>query len=51
MRSRTIQPFWRLYHALPDEVQDQADKAFDLFEQNPFHPSLRFKQVNKRRKV
>jgi hypothetical protein len=32
---------------LPVEVQRLADKAYELFRQDPFHPSLRLKQVGK----
>ena len=37
--------FWSLYRALPVDVQARADKQFALFQQNPFHPSLRLKPV------
>jgi len=37
--------FWRLYRALPPDIQARADKQFDLFQQNPFHPSLHLKPV------
>ena len=51
MNSRTMDPFWRLYAALPTDVQSAADRAFALFTANPSHPGLRFKEVNKRRKI
>jgi hypothetical protein len=44
-RSLALPRFWDLYDALPAEVRVQADKQYALFSQNPFHPSLRFKQV------
>ena len=37
--------FWACYEALPWEVQKVADRAYELLEQNPRHPSLRFKKV------
>jgi mRNA-degrading endonuclease RelE of RelBE toxin-antitoxin system len=37
--------FWHLYRALPNDVQDRADKAFALLNQSPKHPSLRLKKV------
>jgi hypothetical protein len=37
--------FWRLYSELPADVQRLADKQYELFRRNPFHPSLRLKQV------
>lgn len=37
--------FWQLYRELPEEIQKLADKQYELFEHNPFHPSLQLKQV------
>ncbi len=37
--------FWACYESLPTEVQSLADRAYELLEQNPRHPSLRFKKV------
>jgi len=37
--------FWACYESLPAEVQSLADRAYELLEQNPRHPSLRFKKV------
>lgn len=42
---RATDSFWRLYHALPKEVRDSADKCFALLQQNPHHPSLHFKKI------
>ena len=39
--------FWQAYDALPDDIRDLADKAYDLLEKNPQHPSLQFKRVGK----
>ena len=44
MRSTTADPFWDLFRKLPREVRRQAYKAFRQFEQDPFHPSLQFKE-------
>ncbi len=48
MRSHATQEFWKLFHQLPDAVQRQARKAYALFRQNPFHPSLRYKLIKDR---
>jgi hypothetical protein len=40
--------FWRLYRALPKDVRDRADQAFQLSKQSPSHPSLRLKKVKGR---
>ena len=37
--------FWELYEALPQSVQDLADKSFALLKANPQHPSLHFKRI------
>jgi hypothetical protein len=37
--------FWQLYSELPFEVQRLADKQYERFRQDPFHPSLHLKQV------
>jgi hypothetical protein len=34
------------YRQLPKEVRQQARKAYRLFQDNPAHPSLNFKQVH-----
>lgn len=37
--------FWRLFHALPHDVRDRAEKAFALMKADPRHPSLQLKKV------
>ena len=46
MTSHTTERFRDVYAKLPDKVREQADKAYELFRQNPQHPSLRYKQVH-----
>ena len=45
MRSRTTRRFRALFAALPANVQRQAREAYRLFQRNPAHPGLHFKQV------
>ena len=40
--------FWRLYRALPEPVQNLADKNFALLKASPDHPSLHFKRIKGR---
>jgi hypothetical protein len=40
--SRTLARFWRMYEALPSEVQRQAREAYRQFRQDPSHPGLHF---------
>jgi len=37
--------FWDAYNKLEPQVQEQADKQFDLLKRNPRHPSLQLKKV------
>ena len=37
--------YWHLYHNLPHEVREIADKYFALLKTNPKHPSLHFKKI------
>ena len=46
MKSATLPSFWKEYNSLEMNVQKQAKKAFILWKQNPFHPSLQFKCIN-----
>ena len=43
VRSCPLAEFWDCYEALPEDIQEQADKQYALFEANPNHPSLHFK--------
>lgn len=44
---KTRSEFWEHYQNLPQEIQQQTDKCFQLLQQDPKHPSLNFKQVGK----
>ena len=39
--------FWQLYDVLPLHVRRLADKNYELFVENPQHPSLQFKRVGR----
>jgi hypothetical protein len=43
--------FWRCYNALPANIQELADKNFELLRADPNHPSLHFKKVGRFRSV
>ncbi len=45
MQSRTTRRFWRLFCALPDDIQRDAKRAYRLFQSNPAHPGLQFKKL------
>lgn len=47
MRHRASRKFWPLYESLPPRVRDVADKNFELLKQDPRHPSLQLKKVDR----
>lgn len=46
MSSRTTVAFRKAFASLPDDIQDRAREAFELFTKNPHHPGLRLKRVH-----
>jgi mRNA-degrading endonuclease RelE of RelBE toxin-antitoxin system len=46
MISHTTERFRKALKQLPQHVQRQARQAYRLFKQDPYHPSLHFKQVH-----
>lgn len=46
MKSATLPSFWAGYHSLDGSIKQRAKKAYELWSENPFHPSLRFRCVN-----
>lgn len=45
MISETTDQFWKVFWALPEEVQNQAKASYKMFRLDPRTPSLRFKCV------
>jgi len=41
----TSSNFWKLYNSFPTEVQELADKNYELLKANPRHPSLQLKRI------
>jgi mRNA-degrading endonuclease RelE of RelBE toxin-antitoxin system len=41
----TLPRFWKHYEQLPKEVQEVADKSFELLKADPHHPSLHLKKI------
>ena len=46
MTSRRTPRFKKAFNALPPDIKELARSAFRQFQENPSHPSLRFKQVH-----
>ncbi len=51
MKSTTTSQFWKRYKALPEDVQRRADKAYKLWQINPYAHGLYFKRVSKRQPI
>ena len=47
MKHFTSPSFWRCYKSLPKHTKELADKNFELLKENPSHPSLHAKKVEK----
>ncbi len=47
MKSETLPSFWAEYRGLSDKVRTGARKAYRLWSENPFHPSLHFKCLDR----
>ncbi|RZM82454.1 ParE family toxin-like protein [Leptolyngbya iicbica] len=46
MKSSRTQDFRKLFSKLPNRVKATARKNYQLWRENPSHPSLEFKKVN-----
>ena len=46
MISHITQAFRTMFTQLPVQIQQQEQEAYKLFQQNPSHPSLRWKHVH-----
>ena len=51
MKSATLPSFWEAYQSLDKNIKKSAIKAYQLWKENPFHPSLHFKCVNNEEEV
>ena len=46
MKSQTLPSFWDSYRLLSEKNKRSARKAYRLWKENPFYPSLHFKCIN-----
>ncbi len=51
MKSARTKRFRQLFLSLPQRVQETAKKNYEIWKENPFHPSLEFKEVKPREKI
>ena len=47
MKSFTTANFWKAYAELAPAIKEQAQRAYQLWQENSLHPSLHFKKVGK----
>jgi hypothetical protein len=45
VKSVATRRFWNLFSALPSDVQNLAVKNYQLWRENPSHPSLHFRRL------
>ena len=51
MKSQLTEDFVACFRRLPEEIKKLARKNYRLWRENPQHPSLQFKRVNKREPI
>ena len=51
MISKTYYSFQKDFDRLDPTIQRRAEKAYELWEENPYHPSLQFKCINKTKNI
>ncbi|MGL5831975.1 MAG: type II toxin-antitoxin system RelE family toxin [Waterburya sp.] len=51
MKSSVTKTFRKQLSDLPASVQQQAAKAYILWQEDPYHPSLQFKRVSQRQQI
>ncbi|HEY3874506.1 MAG TPA: hypothetical protein VGM92_03440 [Candidatus Kapabacteria bacterium] len=51
MTSFASRRFWKAFHTLPHQIQDQAERAYTLWKENPYHESLDFKRIHSKRPI
>ncbi|MEB3122254.1 MAG: hypothetical protein VKL41_13645 [Snowella sp.] len=51
MRSSRTRDFQKKFIDLPPRIKETAKKNYQLWKQNPFHPSLEFKEVKPKENI
>lgn len=46
MIHKTFARFWKYYEELPKDIQEVADRNYELLKSNSRHPSLHFKKIS-----
>jgi hypothetical protein len=45
VKSKADPRFWKSFNELPSDIQQLARRQFKLWQTNPFHPVLHFKEL------
>jgi hypothetical protein len=51
VKSAALPSFWEAYRQLEPRIRQGARKAYRLWSENPFHPSLHFKCINREESI
>ena len=51
MKSSVTKSFRKRLGNFPASVQEQANKAYAIWQESPYHPSLQFKQVSQKQPI
>lgn len=51
MKSNLTKSFRKCFDKLPNDIQQQAEKAYQLWQQDPYHNSLQFKCVSQKQPI
>jgi len=51
MNSATLPSFWSAYTRLDETIRRSARKAYRLWSENPYHPSLHFECINREENI
>ena len=51
MKSATLPSFWETYKLLDNQTKQRTRKTYYLWRDNPFHPFLHFKCINREENI
>jgi hypothetical protein len=51
VKSKTSDKFWKCYENLPIEIKKKSKESYQLFQKDPYHPSLHFKKIHSNRPI
>jgi hypothetical protein len=46
VKSSATEKFWKAFEKLPSHIQRKARASYQLWKENPYYPSLQFKQIH-----